>query len=48
MAVTPHMHVGFIEFIFFVFYLLLAGFLLRVLEITCANNQVGKALSFIY
>ena len=48
MAVTPHMHVGFIEFIFFVFYLLLAGFLLRVLEITMHSNSVGKALSFIY
>ena len=48
MAVQPHMHIGFMEFITFVLYLLVAGFLIRMIEITMHSNIIGSSLSFIY
>jgi hypothetical protein len=48
MAVSPHLHIGAVEFIVFLLYLLVAGALLRIVEIKCANTSFGKALSFIY
>lgn len=48
MAVAPHLHIGFIEFLTFLLYLLIAGFLIRMLEISAAHSKVGQALSFIY
>lgn len=48
MAVSPHLHIGFIEFLIFFMYFIIAGFILRVLEITMHANPVGQALSFIH
>jgi hypothetical protein len=48
MAVTPHIHLGFIEFVIVGLYFILWGFLLRVLSIAAANTTFGQALSFIH
>lgn len=48
MAITPHLHIGAAEFLIFLMYLIIAGALLRIIEIKFANNNFGKALSFIY
>ena len=48
MAVQPHLHIGFVEFLTFLLYLLVAGFLIRMLEISMHNNVIGSSLSFIY
>lgn len=48
MAVTPHIHLGFIEFVIVGLYFILWGFLLRVLSIVAANTTFGQALSFIH
>ena len=48
MAVTPHLHIGFVEFLIFLLYFIVAGFLLRVVEIAMHNNALGQALSFIH
>lgn len=48
MAVAPHMHIGFVEFLTFLLYLLVAGFLIRMVEISMHNNVIGSSLSFIY
>lgn len=48
MAVTPHLHIGFIELVIFMLYLVIAGFIFRIVEITQHGNAVGRAMSFIY
>ena len=48
MAVSPHVHIGFLEFAVFMLYLVIGGFLLHVLEISMHGNPIGQALSFIY
>lgn len=48
MSVSPHMHIGFAEFIVFLLYFIIASFLIRVTEIWMANNMVGQALAFIH
>lgn len=48
MAVTPHIHLGFIEFVIVGLYFILWGFLLRVISIAAANTTFGQALSFIH
>lgn len=48
MAVTPHIHLGFIEFVIVGLYFVLWGFLLRVISIAAANTSFGQALSFIH
>lgn len=48
MAVTPHIHLGFVEFLIVGLYLIVWGFLLRVLSIATANTSFGQALSFIH
>jgi len=47
-AVTPHIHLGFIEFVIVGLYFILWGFLLRVISIAAANTTFGQALSFIH
>ena len=47
-AVTPHLHIGFIEFLTVGLYFIIWGFLLRLLSIAAANTSVGQALSFIH
>lgn len=48
MAVTPHIHLGFIEFLIVGLYFVLWGFLLRTLAVATANTSFGQALSFIH
>lgn len=48
MAVTPHIHLGFIEFIIVGLYFIIWGFLLRILSVAAANTTFGQALSFIH
>jgi hypothetical protein len=48
MAVTPHIHLGFIEFVIVGLYFVLWGFLLRVISIAASNTTFGQALSFIH
>jgi hypothetical protein len=48
MAVAPHLHIGFVEFLTFLLYLLVAGFLIRMIEISMHSNLIGQSLSFIY
>jgi hypothetical protein len=48
MAVTPHIHLGFIEFVIVGLYFILWGFLLRIISIAAANTTFGQALSFIH
>jgi hypothetical protein len=48
MSVAPHLHIGFVEFLTFVLYLLIAGFLIRMVEISMHSNILGQSLSFIY
>jgi hypothetical protein len=48
MPITPHLHIGAVEFLVFLLYLIIAGALIRIVEIKCANSSFGKALSFIY
>ena len=43
-----HIHLGFVDFAQFVFYLLIAGFLLRVAAVKWSNTKFGQALAFIY
>lgn len=45
---TPHVHVGVLEFGVFLAMLLLAGFILRVLQLRYPDSPVGKALGFLY
>jgi hypothetical protein len=47
-GVAPHLHIGAVEFIVFLLYLLLAGAILRIVEVTQSGNRFGKALAFIY
>ena len=48
MAVTPHLHIGFIEFLIFFMYFIVASFLVRVLEVWMGQNAFGQALNFIH
>lgn len=48
MAATPHIHIGFIEGLIFLLYLVVIGFILRVVEIQFHNTALGRGLSFIY
>jgi hypothetical protein len=48
MAVTPHIHLGFIEFFIVGLYFIIWGFLIRILSIAAVNTTFGKALSFIH
>lgn len=48
MAVAPHLHIGFVEFLVIGLYIIVWGFLFRTLEIWMHNNPVGQAMSFIY
>lgn len=48
MAVTPHLHIGFIEFLIFLMYFIIASFLLRWLEVMMGQNVFGQALNFIH
>lgn len=44
----PHVHVGVIEFVTFVAYLLIALFLLRTVEVTYPDSPFGKALAYLH
>jgi hypothetical protein len=47
-AITPHIHIGFVEFLIFFLYFIIASFFVRVLEIWMSQNAVGQALAFIH
>lgn len=48
MAITPHLHIGFIEFLVVGLYFIIWGFLLRILAVVTAQTSFGQALSFIH
>lgn len=43
-----HFHVGTFEFLKFVFMLLIAGFLIRTVEIKWPQSKFSQALAYIY
>lgn len=47
-SVSPHLHIGFVEFLIFLMYFLIASFLVRMLEVWAGSNVFGQALSFIH
>lgn len=44
----PHVHVGVLEFGIFFLMLLIAGFLIRIVETRWPDSPVGRALGFVY
>lgn len=48
MAVTPHLHIGFVEFLIFGLMFIVWSFLLRTLSVAASNTAFGQALSFIH
>lgn len=45
---SPHVHIGLLEFGIFLAMYLVAGFLLRVLQLRYPDSPFGKALGFIH
>lgn len=43
-----HLHIGFIEFLVFLAYYLIAAFLLRMASIRWADKPAGKALAVLH
>lgn len=43
-----HFHVGAFEFLKFVLMLIVAGFVLRTIQVAWPNNKFSHALSFVY
>lgn len=47
-GVASHIHIGALEFLIFLTYLVIAGFILRITEICFAHTKFGRALAFLY